>query len=217
MPSSTTGVLWIHSAPLALQPHLNWAVARLRDPETSKAVRVNWRTQNIKHTPTHSSARDQPSLRTTVCAEIQFFASAADADTVADYLGRWPRLFFEMAIDADKAGGGKRICHTPELGTFRADTDAIGNVVLNENVIRSLMTRAAVNPSGETVEKALTDALDEALGGPWDRVLEPMRLITAGFQDCALAQQQLEFTQEQPEHEGSDDVVVRLYPRRAVM
>lgn len=222
MPSITTGVLWIHSAPLALQPHLKWAVARLRDPETGKPIRVTWRTQN------------QQTPRSTICAEVQFYASAFDALAVADHLSGWPHLYFEMAIDADESFQGKRICHTPELGTFRADTDAVGNVVLNENVVRAMMSRTAANESGNAqigaVDDGLRDSLDAALGGPWDRVLEPMRLVTAGYEVFDYEQSQSEQTQFTQDHSalstdneqysrecGGDDVVVRLYPRRAVM
>lgn len=106
--------------------------------------------------------------------------------------------------------------------------------MLNENVVRAMMSRTAANESGNAqigaVDDGLRDSLDAALGGPWDRVLEPMRLVTAGYEVFDYEQSQSEQTQFTQDHSalstdneqysrecGGDDVVVRLYPRRAVM
>lgn len=165
MRTQITGVLWIHSMPGPLQPHITWALARLSMPDGTKPGREIWRA-------TGSDA--------TLCAEVPFIAEAGTVGTLVDDLSRWPHLFFELAQDpaVDESGravDGMRYCHVPELGTFAGQTDAAGNIVVNEDALRAIMARSGGNSSN------IAQELDAAVGGPWDRVLEPMRLVTAGF------------------------------------
>ncbi|MEJ6020099.1 DUF3145 family protein [Corynebacterium sp. H113] len=170
-----TGVLWIHSAPQALQPHLVWAIARagFTTPEGLRPERAMWR---VRPDNPHNSHRPHDSHRR-ICAELSWRAQPGAAEQLVSDLERWPDLTFELAVDAPIGGNGARYCRVPELGMYAAVTDDIGNVVLNENTIRSIMRRH------EGDSAAMTEAMDEALGGPWDQHLEALRPGTAGYAD----------------------------------
>lgn len=244
-----TGVLWIHSAPLALQPHLTWAIARLTLADGTKPGRSMWRTR--KQSPTCDrdwcESRDSQTQTTLLCTEIEWTAELSDIDALVDDLSRWPRITFELAVDAPgtvEGGTGMRYLHTPELGTFAATTDDAGNILLNEERLRAIMARSLSSngagsdsyatgvPAGsrsagnKSADSALADALDEALGGPWDRAIEPLRPGTAGFDD------DFSFTAAPAAHntkpapimapapssaDYASENVVMLHPRRAVM
>ena len=207
MRTQLSGVLWIHSMPGPLQPHITWALARLSMPDGTKPGRDIWR------------ATDQDA---TLCAEVPFTASADTIATLVDNLARWPRLYFELAQDpAVDDGGyaidGMRYFHTPQLGTFAGQTDAAGNIVVNEDALRSIMAR------GGDIE----GVLDAAIGGPWDRVLEPMRMMTAGYapEECFTTSTPVgpdsasgNSTAGNAELGGVEAAnVLQLYPRRAAM
>lgn len=200
MRTCVTGVLWIHSMPGPLQPHITWALARLSMPDGTKPGREIWR----------AIGQDA-----TLCAEVPFRAEVDTVVTLVDDLSRWPHLFFELAQDpaVDESGraiDGMRYCHVPELGTFAGQTDSAGNIVVNEDALRAIMARGSGNNS------SIAEELDAAIGGPWDRVLEPMRLVTAGFDaaDCGV---------ETISDSGSENSaigveaadVLQLYPRQS--
>nr|WP_120492334.1 DUF3145 family protein [Corynebacterium lactis] len=203
----TTGVLWIHSMPGPLQPHVSWALARLAMPDGTKPGRDIWRAQGTGGP---------------LCAEVPFVADAEQISTLAGDLSRWPHLYFEIAqdpavADSGVAVDGMRYCHTPELGTFAGQTDAAGNIVVNEDALRALIARGG----------DLTESLDAAIGGPWDRALEPLRMLTAGFdpEDClptaakaADSHEKAPLGGESPS-EGAEQFanVLQFYPRRAAM
>ena len=69
---------------------------------------------------------------------------------------------------------GGRWSHTPRLGIYHAVTDVHGNIMVSEDIIRSVMERAAGNP------EKLESLMQRALGEAWDNELEAFRYAGDG-------------------------------------
>ncbi|GAA5151811.1 DUF3145 domain-containing protein [Microbacterium pseudoresistens] len=145
------GVVFIHSAPRALCPHLEWAVGRA----IGRAVSFEWTAQ-----PVLDGARR---------AEFYWDGPAGTGAALATAIRGWEHLRFEVTEDATLGNDGGRWLHTPSLGVHYAQTDAAGNIVIGEDRIRYAMEIAA----GDVHE--LQRELDVALGAAWDEELEPFR------------------------------------------
>lgn len=145
------GVVYVHSAPKALCPHLEWAVGRV----LGRAVNFDW--------------SDQPVLPGS--RRMEFFWEAPDGTgaALASAMHGWEHLRFEVSEDPTARTDGGRWMHTPDLGIHFAQTDSAGNIVIGEDRIRYAIEIAA----GDAVE--LRRELDVALGAVWDEELEPFR------------------------------------------
>lgn len=148
--SSGTGVLWIHSTPSALCPHIEWAVGGV----LGVPVSLDWTPQ-----PLDRSQR----------AEYVWDGPAGSAAAICSALSRWGRVRFEITEDATQNSDGQRYAYTPTLGVFHASTGECGDVMVHENRIRAAVATDAAG--GEP----LRVALDRLLGGPWDDELEAFR------------------------------------------
>ena len=148
---SARGVIFIHSAPRALCPHLEWAVGRA----LGRAVNFDW--------------ADQPVLPGAVAPSSTGRASAGTGAALATAIRGWEHLRFEVSEDPTPRSDGGRWLHTPGLGIHYAQTDTAGNVVVGEDRIRYAMEVAA----GDAVE--LQRELAIALGTAWDEELEAFR------------------------------------------
>jgi hypothetical protein len=144
-------VLFVHSAPRALCPHIEWAAGRAID----RAVNFDW--------------IDQPVLPGTQRAEFVWEGEAGSGAKIASALRGWEHLRFEVTEDAALGSDGGRWMHTPDLGIFFAQTDAAGNTVIPEDRVRYAMEVAG----GNALE--LHRELRLALGQAWDDELEPFR------------------------------------------
>lgn len=145
------GAVYIHSAPKALCPHVEWALGRA----LGRAVHLDW--------------QDQPVLRGAQRAELGWTGPAGAGAAIASGLRGWEHLRYEVTQDPDAAGEGGRWMHTPDLGVFYAQTDSIGSLILSEHRIRSAIEEASSN------QVSLERLLAVALGEAWDRELEPFR------------------------------------------
>jgi len=145
------GVVFIHSAPRALCPHLEWAVGRV----LGRAVNFEWSAQ--------------PVLPGSRRAEFYWEAPNGTGAALASAMHGWEHLRFEVSEDPSALSDGGRWMHTPDLGVHFAQTDTAGNVVIGEDRIRYAMEIAA----GDAAE--LQRELSVALGGAWDEELEPFR------------------------------------------
>jgi len=145
------GVLFVHSAPRALCPHVEWAAGRAID----RAVNFSW--------------ADQPVLKGAQRTEFYWEGPAGTGAKIASSLRGWEHLRYEVTEDASAGSDGGRWMHTPDLGIFYAQTDSIGNVVVPEDRIRYAMEVGAGNAA------ELQRELRVALGQPWDDELEPFR------------------------------------------
>jgi len=148
---NTRGVLFVHSSPRALCPHLEWAVGKA----LGTAVNFSW--------------TDQPVLRGTQRAEFQWQGPVGSGALLASALRGWEHLRFEVTEDASAGTDGGRWMHTPDLGVFYAQMDALGNTVVAEDRIVY-----ALEVAGGDLEE-ITRELRLALGRAWDEELEPFR------------------------------------------
>lgn len=145
------GVLFVHSSPRALCPHVEWAVGRA----LGAAVNFSW--------------VDQPVLRGTQRAEFEWVGPIGSGAVLASALRGWEHLRFEVTEEASSGIDGGRWMHTPDLGVFYAQMDALGNTVVAEDRILYALEVAAGDPEEITRELRL------ALGRAWDEELEPFR------------------------------------------
>ncbi|CAM3831728.1 DUF3145 domain-containing protein [Isoptericola cucumis] len=151
----TRGVLFVHSAPRALCPHLEWAAANV----LGGRVALDW-------TP-------QPASRGLYRAEYSWQGAQGTGARLASALRGWDHLRYEVTEEASHGADGARWSHTPDLGIFHAMTDVHGNVVVPEDRVRNALDAAHD-------ARSVRDALDLALGTAWDDELEPFRYAGAG-------------------------------------
>lgn len=151
----TRGVLFVHSAPPALCPHIEWAVGTA----LGRDVRLQW--------------TDQPAAPGFVRSEYSWVGEVGCGARLASALRGWEHLRYEVTEEATASSDGGRWSHTPSLGIFHAQMDTAGNVVVPENRVR-----AALESTGNLRE--LRERLDLALGQAWDDELEPFRYAGAG-------------------------------------
>lgn len=145
---STRGVVWIHSAPSALCPHIEWALGGLLGMPT----RLDW--------------APQPAERGSYRAELSFSHQSGIAAAIASAFAKWGRLRFEVAEEPATGGEGQRYSFTPSLGVFHAQTGAEGEVLVNEHRLRAALAHG---------ERGLAVRLDHLLGTAWDDELEVFR------------------------------------------
>lgn len=147
---SAHGVLYIHSAPPALCPHIEWAVA------------------GVIGVPVDMPWVSQPAAPGQLRTEMTWEGNAGTAGAIASVLAGWNRLRFDVTEEASPGCDAVRHSCTPTLGMFTAVTSANGDIVIPEGRLRAAMTLAEAGAS-------LRDELDRLLGAPWDHELEPFR------------------------------------------
>jgi len=151
----TRGVVYVHSTPLAVCVHVEWAIARVLDAPVS----LHWSVQPV-----------EPGARR---AECSWSGRSGTGAELAAALRQWPMVRFEVTEDPSPGVDGQRFMHVPGRGLFTAAMSASGDIVIGEDRLRSLMV-AARGPEG------LAHALDKALGTAWDDELEPYRYAGDG-------------------------------------
>ncbi|MGH3545193.1 MAG: DUF3145 domain-containing protein [Mycobacteriales bacterium] len=144
------GVLYVHSCPAAVTPHVEWAVARV----LGVPARLGWSPQGA----------DSALLR----AECEWSGTAGTAGQLASALRSWGMLRFEVTEDPGTGVDGERISHIPGHGTHRTAMSANGDVLISEDRLRAVMAQARNYDS-------LKHGLQQLLGSAWDAELEPYR------------------------------------------
>ncbi len=148
---STRGIVWIHSAPTALCPHIEWAVSAA----VGTPVRFDW--------------TSQPAEPRSQRAEFAWSGAVGAGAEIASALVRCQRLRFEVTEEGRPGSEGMRWAYTPSLGVFSATTGGNGDILIHENRIkRALMSEALGG-------KPIREALAELLGSNWDAELEVFR------------------------------------------
>jgi hypothetical protein len=185
---SVRGVLQVHSAPPALSPHIEWAVAGM----LGVPVKLPW--------------VDQPASPGMLRAELDWQGRPGASAAITSALAAWNRVRFEVTEEASPGCDAVRYSHTPALGTFSAVTSANGDILVPEGRLRAAMTLAAATAPGAAGRSRVgvdaaggVDTLRDrhaprhpALGGsleaelalllgqPWDDELEPFRHAADG-------------------------------------
>lgn len=167
------GVLQVHSAPPALVPHIEWAVAGVLGVQ----VRMPW--------------VDQPASPGSLRAELNWQGRPGMSGAITSALAAWTRLRFEVTEEASPGCDPVRYSYTPSLGTFSAVTSANGDVLVPEGRLRAAMAladagdgvqalRDAHAPRHPALNGSLAAEIGLLLGQPWDDELEPFRHAAEG-------------------------------------
>jgi hypothetical protein len=155
-PHPTRGVVYIHSAPVSLCPHIGWAL----ESALGRRLTLDW-------TP-------QPAGQRLVRAELAWAGPAGTGARLASALRGWDHLRYEVTEDPSPGTDGSRWSHTPGLGIHHTWVSATGDALVHEDQVRAAIARSAGDPA------TLTAELDAVLGAAWDRELEPFRYAGEG-------------------------------------
>lgn len=155
-PATTRGVFFAHSAPSALCPHIEWALAAV----LGNSVDFSWSPQ----------AAEPGTYR----SEVSWTGPAGTAAAIASSLHGWERVRFEVTEEATATSEGARYSYTPQLGIFHAMTGLHGDVLIPEDRIKAIRVKARLG------EVSYDEALDALLGIAWDDALEPFRYAGDG-------------------------------------
>ena len=170
------GVLQIHSAPPALSPHIEWAVAGI----FGVPVSLHW--------------IEQPAAPGSVRTGLDWQGRPGTSGEIASALASWNLLRFEISEDASQGCDAVRYSFTPALGMFSAAVSANGDIMISENRLRAVLTLAASGddadglgairelhgPRHPALGGSLEAELALLLGDAWDAELEPFRHASAG-------------------------------------
>jgi hypothetical protein len=151
----TRGVVYVHSAPAAICPHVEWAIASV----TGGRVTLSWTAQ--------------PAAPGSLRADASWSGKAGTAGRLAKALKAWPMVRFEITEEPSPGVDGERICHVPGRGIWRAAMSANGDVLLGEDQVRAVLASAT---GLEGVQHKLADLL----GAHIDAELEPYRRAGEG-------------------------------------
>lgn len=142
------GMLFIHSAPAALCPHIEWAIGTI----ISAPVSLDW--------------TDQPVERGARRAELSWTGPANAGAAIASKLASFGHMRFEVTEEASMGTDGQRFSYTPSLGAFNAITGVHGDILVHEDRIRSALSKGS---------ECLQEELQGILGTPWDDELDVFR------------------------------------------
>lgn len=152
----TRGVVFIHSSPRALCTHIEWALGGL----LGVPVNLDW--------------IDQPVATGSMRAELSWVGQPGLASRIVSELRSYPHVRLEVTEEPSPGNDGQRYVSTPTLGVWHSPMSVIGESMVSEEFLRSSVAQAVVD--GVSV----VDAVDQVLGGPWDRELEPFRFAGEG-------------------------------------
>lgn len=150
------GVVFIHSAPAALCPHVEWAIAGVLGDHGA----VAW-------TP-------QPAQSACYRAELSWQGEVGTAAKLATAMRGWQQVRYEITEEPSHGAEGERYSYTPTLGIFHAVMGIHGDILIPEDRVRFAMIEA------EHGRAPLAEALQQLLGKPWDDELETFRYAGDG-------------------------------------
>ena len=157
MPRPTTrGVVFIHSTPTALCPHITWALESV----LGQRVNLDW--------------TRQPAGPGLVRTELSWTGETGTGARLASTLRGWDNLRYEVTEEPSPGADGSRWSHTPSLGIHHTWTSASGDAVVNEDRLRTAVAISKGNPDVLSLE------IDLLLGAAWDEELEPFRYAGDG-------------------------------------
>jgi len=143
--------MYVHSAPSALCPHVEWAVGGV----LGMSVSFDWTVQPAQ-TSTHRT-------------EYSWVGESGTASAIASALRGWNHLRFEITEEPTTGTEGARFSYTPDLGIFHAVTGIHGDIMIPEDRLKAAVVKAALGDTTLLLE------IDKLLGKPWDDELETFR------------------------------------------
>lgn len=146
MHSPARGLIFIHSTPAALCPHIEWTVAGI----TESKAKFSWIAQ--------------PAEPGSQCSELSWTGRPGTGAQIASALARLTRVRFEVTEEPSAGHDGQRFMYTPALGAFTATVGVHGDIQVSEDRLR------AAAAGGDVLH-----ALDQLLGKDWDTELEYFR------------------------------------------
>ncbi|MDQ2851718.1 DUF3145 domain-containing protein [Dermatophilaceae bacterium Sec6.4] len=152
----TRGVVFIHSTPTALCPHIAWALESV----LGQAVSLEWTAQ--------------PVTAGMVRTELSWMDAPGTGARLASTLRGWDHVRYEVTEEASPGADGSRWAHTPALGIHHTWTSASGDSVVQEDRLRSALAACGGDPLLFRAEMA------QLLGTSWDKELEPFRYAGDG-------------------------------------
>lgn len=152
----TRGVVFIHSTPTALCPHISWALENV----LGSTVRLEWVAQPMA-----------PGL---VRTELSWMGEPGTGAKLASALRGSDHVRFEITEEPSPGTDGSRWSHTPSLGIHHTWTSANGDAVVNEDRLRSALAASKGDP------ELFREEMAELLGTAWDTELEPFRYAGDG-------------------------------------
>lgn len=150
------GVVFVHSAPKALCPHIAWALESV----LGQSVVPEWTAQ--------------PVTTGMVRTELSWMGEPGTGARLASTLRGWDHVRYEVTEEAGPGTDGSRWFHTPSLGIHHTWTSASGDVIVHEDRLRSALAECGGDPNAFRAEMA------ELLGTAWDKELEPFRYAGDG-------------------------------------
>lgn len=149
------GVLFCHSVPRALVPHVVWAVRDILGND----IRMEF--------------EPQPVAPGNVRAILAWSDEPGTAARLMSALRVMPDVFVEVTEDPGVEREGERYSYTPSLGLFRATIGVHGDVLVHEDRLRAAIAGA------RSFGADLSEGIAHLLGEPWDIELEPYRVATS--------------------------------------
>ncbi|MEZ5209500.1 MULTISPECIES: DUF3145 domain-containing protein [unclassified Gordonia (in: high G+C Gram-positive bacteria)] len=159
----TSGVVYVHAAPVALCPHVEWALASTLNARAD----LKW------------SAQDAEPGR--MRATVDWVGPVGTGARLTNALREWSGLLFEVTENPSEGVDGERFAYVPGLGLWRGSTSANGDVILGE-----LQLRAMIDAQPDSF--GLAGELEAALGTAWDEALESYRMGGVGAEVTWLRQ-----------------------------
>ena len=148
---STRGVVFIHSTPAALCPHLTWALEAV----LGDRVVLDWTEQGAAY-----------GLKR---AELSWTGAPGTGVKITAALKPFSGIRYEVTEEPSPGLNGMRWCFTPALGQHSAWMAPNGDTLVGEQQLKEVLLYA----QGST--EAVADMLEELLGTAWDAELEVFR------------------------------------------
>ncbi len=152
----TRGVVFVHSTPAALCPHITWAL----ESALGNTVTIDWTVQ--------------PAAAGQQRGEISWTGMPGTGAKITAALKPFAQTRFEVTEEPSPGNNGSRWCQTPALGLHHAWMAPNGDVMVNEERLKEVLRYAMGS------NEAVTDMLQELLGTDWDNELEVFRYAGEG-------------------------------------
>lgn len=152
----TRGVVFVHSAPIPLCPHVQWALEHALGHD----VQLDW--------------RPQPAGHRMVRSELSWTGPVGTGAVIASALRGWDEVRYEVTEEPTVGSEGCRWQHTPTLGIHYAPMSTTGDAMIAEDRIKAALEQSVGDAA------SLVRRLEDLLGTAWDAELDTFRYAGDG-------------------------------------